>query len=39
VLRGTVVHENWEGSHNVPRAQVLRDCTRLGPAEGFLAAL
>ena len=39
LLRDNVVYENWEGSHNVLRAQVLRDCTRLGAHEGFFDAL
>jgi hypothetical protein len=39
LLRDNVVYENWEGSHNVLRAQVLRDCARLGVHEGFFAAL
>ena len=39
LLRDNVVYENWEGSHNVLRAQVLRDCARLGVHEGFFAVL
>ena len=40
LLRDNVVYpENWEGSHNVLRAQVLRDCARLGVHEGFFYAL
>ncbi len=39
LLRDNVVYENWEGSHNVLRAQVLRDCTRLGVHAGFFDAL
>jgi hypothetical protein len=39
LLRDNVVYENWEGSHNVLRAQVLRDCARLGVHEGFFHAL
>jgi acyl-CoA dehydrogenase len=39
LLRDNVVFENWEGSHNVLRAQVLRDCTRLGVHHGFFDAL
>jgi hypothetical protein len=39
LLRDNVVYENWEGSHNVLRAQVLRDCTRLGVHLGFFDAL
>jgi alkylation response protein AidB-like acyl-CoA dehydrogenase len=39
LLRDNVVYENWEGSHNVLRAQVLRDCSRLGVHEGFFDAL
>jgi acyl-CoA dehydrogenase len=39
LLRDNVVYENWEGSHNVLRAQVLRDCARLGVHEGFFAEL
>lgn len=35
LLRDNVVYENWEGSHNVLRAQVLRDCARLGIQDGF----
>ncbi len=36
LLRDNVVYENWEGSHNVLRAQVLRDCARLGVHAGLL---
>jgi acyl-CoA dehydrogenase len=39
LLRDNVVYENWEGTHNVLRAQVLRDCARLGLHEGFFAVL
>ena len=39
LLRDNVVYENWEGSHNVLRAQVLRDCRRLGVHQGFYAEL
>jgi len=39
LLRDNVVYENWEGSHNVLRAQVLRDCARLGVHEGFFDSL
>jgi acyl-CoA dehydrogenase len=39
LLRDNVVYENWEGSHNVLRAQVLRDCARMGVHEGFFDAL
>ncbi|HEX6888864.1 MAG TPA: acyl-CoA dehydrogenase family protein [Candidatus Nanopelagicales bacterium] len=39
LLRDNVVYENWEGSHNVLRAQVLRDCARMGVHEGFFEAL
>lgn len=39
LLRDNVVYENWEGTHNVLRAQVLRDCRRLGLHEGFFAVL
>ena len=39
LLRDTVVYENWEGSHNVLRAQVLRDCARLGVHRGFFDGL
>ena len=35
LLRDNVVYENWEGTHNVLRAQVLRDCARLGVHNGF----
>lgn len=35
LLRDNVVYENWEGSHNVLRAQVLRDCGRMGVHTGF----
>ncbi len=39
LLRDNVVYENWEGSHNVLRAQVLRDCGRYGFHAGFFAFL
>jgi alkylation response protein AidB-like acyl-CoA dehydrogenase len=39
LLRDNVVYENWEGSHNVLRAQVLRDCARLGVHDGFFDTL
>ena len=39
LLRDNVVYENWEGSHNVLRAQVLRDCARLGVHRGFFEVL
>ncbi|MDG1478949.1 MAG: acyl-CoA dehydrogenase family protein [Myxococcota bacterium] len=39
LLRDNVVYENWEGTHNVLRAQVLRDCLRLGLHEGFFSVL
>ena len=39
LLRDNVVSRNWEGSHNVLRAQVLRDCARLGVHEGFFDCL
>ncbi len=39
LLRDNVVYENWEGSHNVLRAQVLRDCARLGVHAGFFDIL
>jgi acyl-CoA dehydrogenase len=39
LLRDNVVYENWEGSHNVLRAQVLRDCARLGVHAGFFRVL
>ena len=39
LLRDNVGYENWEGSHNVLRAQVLRDCARLGVHHGFFDAL
>lgn len=39
LLRDNVVCENWEGTHNVLRAQVLRDCARVGVEEGFFAVL
>lgn len=35
LLRDNVVYENWEGTHNVLRAQVLRDCRRLQLHDGF----
>ncbi len=39
LLRDNVVYENWEGSHNVLRAQILRDCGRFGIHQGFFAEL
>jgi acyl-CoA dehydrogenase len=39
LLRDNVVYENWEGTHNVLRAQVLRDCARLGLHHGFFDVL
>ena len=39
LLRDNVVYENWEGTHNVLRAQVLRDCARFGVHTGFFDAL
>ncbi len=39
LLRDNVVYENWEGTHNVLRAQVLRDCARYGVHAGFFAEL
>ena len=39
LLRDNVVYENWEGTHNVLRAQVLRDCQRLGVHHGFFDVL
>ena len=39
LLRDNVVYENWEGTHNVLRSQVLRDIQRLGLHEGFFAIL
>lgn len=39
LLRDNVVYENWEGTHNVLRAQVLRDCRRLAVHRGFFAVL
>lgn len=39
LLRDNVVYENWEGTHNVLRAQVLRDARRLGLHDGFFAVL
>ena len=39
LLRDNVVYENWEGTHNVLRAQVLRDCLRLKVHEGFFDVL
>jgi len=39
LLRDNVVCENWEGTHNVLRAQVLRDMVRYGVQEGFFAVL
>ncbi len=39
LLRDNVVYENWEGAHNVLRAQALRDILRLGLHEPFFAVL
>lgn len=39
LLRDNVVCENWEGTHNVLCAQVLRDCRRLQVHEGFFRVL
>jgi len=39
LLRDNVVYENWEGSHNVLRAQVVRDCLKYGVHQGFFAVL
>ncbi|MCA9524643.1 MAG: acyl-CoA dehydrogenase family protein [Myxococcales bacterium] len=39
LLRDNVVSENWEGTHNVLRAQVMRDAMRLGVHRGFFAVL
>jgi alkylation response protein AidB-like acyl-CoA dehydrogenase len=39
LLRDNVVYENWEGTHNVLRAQVLRDCLRYGVHQGFFATV
>ena len=39
LLRDNVVCENWEGTHNVLRAQVLRDCARRRFHEGFFAVV
>jgi len=39
LLRDNVVYENWEGTHNVLCAQVLRDCARLGVHDGFFEVL
>ena len=39
LLRDNVVYENWEGAHNVLRAQVLRDCMKLGVHRGFFAVM
>ena len=39
LLRDNVVYENWEGTHNVLRAQVLRDCARMGVHQGFFDVL
>ena len=39
LLRDNVVYENWEGTHNVLRAQVLRDAQRFGVHQGFFAVL
>lgn len=37
LLRDNVVYENWEGTHNTLRMQVLRDMQRLGVGRPFLA--
>lgn len=39
LMRDNIVFENWEGTHNVLRAQVLRDCRRKGVGDGFFALL
>ena len=39
LLRDNVVYENWEGTHNVLRAQVLRDCARMQVHQGFFDVL
>ena len=39
LLRDNVVYENWEGSHNVLRAQVVRDCARYAVHKGFFEYL
>ena len=39
LLRDNVVYENWEGTHNVLCAQVLRDCDRLNVHKGFFEVL
>jgi alkylation response protein AidB-like acyl-CoA dehydrogenase len=39
LLRDNVVYENWEGTHNVLCAQVLRDCARLDVHKGFFEVL
>ena len=39
LLRDNVVYENWEGAHNVLRAQVQRDCMKLGVHQGFFEIL
>ncbi len=39
LLRDNVVYENWEGTHNVLRAQVLRDCARFRVHEGYFDAI
>ena len=39
LLRDNVVYENWEGTHNVLRAQVLRDCMRMEVHHGFFDVL
>ena len=39
LLRDNIVYENWEGTHNVLRAQILRDCARLAVHPGFFAHL
>jgi len=35
LLRDNVVYENWEGTHNVLRAQIFRDCQRYRLHEGW----
>ena len=39
LLHDNVVCENWEGTHNVLRAQVLRDCSRRSFHHGFFDVL
>lgn len=39
LLRDNVVYENWEGTHNVLLAQVLRDCHKLHLERGLFAHL